>query len=48
VEIILPRDSFACWSPDKKDWMIDSGNNFAIEAAVSERDIKLKDTIKVE
>jgi beta-glucosidase len=47
VEITLPRNAFAYWSPDKKDWTVDSGGTFSIEAAVSERDIVLKDTIKI-
>ncbi len=25
VEITLPQDAFAYWSPDKKDWTVDSG-----------------------
>jgi beta-glucosidase len=48
VEIDLPRDSFAYWSPDKKDWVVDAGNTFNIEAAVSERDVKLKDQLRVQ
>jgi beta-glucosidase len=47
VEITLPRSAFAYWSPDKKDWTVDSGASFTIEAGVSEREIELKDTIKV-
>jgi beta-glucosidase len=47
VEITLPRNAFAYWSPDKKDWTVDSGGRFTIEAAASERDIELKDTIEV-
>ena len=36
------KDAFAYWSPDKKDWTVDSGKSFTIEAAFSERDIKAK------
>jgi beta-glucosidase len=46
VTINVPRDSFAYWSPDKKDWTVDAGHAFAIEAGLSERDIKLKGTVK--
>jgi beta-glucosidase len=48
IEISLPKDSFAYWSPAKKDWTIDAGNKFTIEAGVSERDIKLKETIGIQ
>jgi beta-glucosidase len=47
VSIVLPRDSFAYWSPDKKDWTVDSGKTFTIEAGVDERDIKLQGAITV-
>ena len=47
VEITLPRASFAYWSPAAKDWTVDAGNNFTIEAGVSERDIRATKTIKV-
>ena len=47
VEITLPQDAFAYWSPDKKDWTVDSGGRFTIEAGVSEREIVLKDTITI-
>jgi beta-glucosidase len=47
VQIALPRDSFAYWSPAAKGWMVDSGNTFNVEAAESERDVKLKDTVVV-
>jgi beta-glucosidase len=45
VEIELPADSFAYWSPEKKGWVVDSGKTFNIEAGVSERDIKLTDKV---
>ena len=48
VEITLPQEAFAYWSPEKKDWTVDSGARFTIEAAVSERDIELKDTVKID
>jgi beta-glucosidase len=47
VEITLPRASFAYWSPSAKDWTVDAGNSFTIEAGVSERDIRATKTIKV-
>jgi len=46
--IDLPRDAFAYWSPDKNDWTIDTGNTFNIEAATSERDIKLNATVQAQ
>ncbi|MGA2229409.1 MAG: glycoside hydrolase family 3 C-terminal domain-containing protein [Tepidisphaeraceae bacterium] len=48
VRIVLPHDSFAYWSPQRKDWTVDSGNTFTIEAAVSERDVRLKQAVTVE
>jgi beta-glucosidase len=47
VQVALPRDSFAYWSPAAKGWTVDSGSTFNIEAAESERDVKLKDTVVV-
>ncbi len=47
VEITLPRASFAYWSPTGKDWTVDAGNTFTIEAGLSERDIRATKTIKV-
>ncbi len=41
-QIILHKDAFAYWSPEKKDWTVDAGKSFSIEAAFSERDIKAK------
>jgi beta-glucosidase len=41
-QVILHQDAFAYWSPDKKDWTVDPGKSFTIEAAFSERDIKAK------
>jgi beta-glucosidase len=48
VSITLPHQSFAYWSPQLKDWTVDAGTTFTIEAGVSERDIKLTKAIKVE
>jgi beta-glucosidase len=48
IEIDLTREAFAYWSPAKKDWTVDAGNRFIIEAAASERDIRLKETTRVE
>jgi beta-glucosidase len=48
IEIGLPRDAFAYWSPVRKDWTVDSGHKFTIEAAASERDIRLKETVRVD
>jgi beta-glucosidase len=48
VEIMLPHDSFAYWSPDTKGWKVDSGNTFNIEAGISERDIKAKGIVVVQ
>jgi beta-glucosidase len=42
VELVLGPDAFSYWSPDKKTWVADSDNTFTVEAAASERDIKLK------
>ena len=47
VEITLPRDAFAYWSPTTRDWKVDAGNKFTIEAGVSERDISTKETLAV-
>ena len=47
VEITLPRDAFAYWSPATRDWKVDAGNKFTIEAGVSERDISTKETLEV-
>jgi beta-glucosidase len=41
VEIELPRDSFAYWNSAGKNWTVDPGR-FVIEAAASERDIRLR------
>ena len=40
VQLTLPRESFAYWSPATKDWAVDTANKFTIEAGVSERDIR--------
>jgi beta-glucosidase len=40
IQITLPRESFAYWSPATRDWAVDTGNKFTIEAGVSERDIR--------
>jgi beta-glucosidase len=47
VQITLPREAFAYWSPTTKDWTVDAGNKFTIEAGVSERDIRVKQTVIV-
>ena len=47
VEITLPREAFAYWSATTKDWKVDEGNKFTIEAGVSERDIRARKTLKV-
>jgi beta-glucosidase len=45
VEILLPPDSFAYWSPDKKDWVTDTASTFTIEAGHSERDLAVKQSL---
>ncbi len=47
VQVSLPRDSFAFWSPVKKDWTIEPGI-FTIEAGASSRDIKCRDTVAID
>ncbi len=47
VEISLPRDAFAYWSSTTRDWKVDAGNKFTIEAGVSERDISARETLEV-
>ena len=47
VEITLPREAFAYWSPATRDWKVDAGNKFTIEAGVSERDISANETLEV-
>ena len=47
VEISLPRDSFAFWSPEKKDWAVEPGK-FKIEAGASARDIRIEKTFLVD
>ncbi len=47
VKITLPRDAFAYWSSTTKNWTVDAGNKFTIEAGVSERDIRARKTLKV-
>jgi beta-glucosidase len=47
VEITLSRDAFAYWSSTTRDWKVDAGNRFTIEAGVSERDIRAKKTLKI-
>jgi beta-glucosidase len=46
IEFVLTRDAFAYWSPSAKDWTVDPGNKFTIEAAVSERDIRASKTVQ--
>jgi hypothetical protein len=43
--ITLPRESFAYWSPATKDWAVDAGSKFTIEAGISERDIRAAQTL---
>jgi len=45
VELVLGPDAFSYWSPDKKTWVTDKNSTFTIEAAASERDIKLKQDV---
>jgi beta-glucosidase len=47
VEVLLPRDSFAFWSPVKKDWTVEPGE-FTIEAGASSRDIRCKNSIAMD
>jgi beta-glucosidase len=47
VKITLPRDAFAYWSSTTRDWKVDAGNKFTIEAGISERDITAKETLEV-
>lgn len=47
VEITLPRDAFAYWSSATKNWKVDAGNEFTMEAGVSERDIRARKTLKL-
>jgi beta-glucosidase len=45
VEISLDSDAFAYWSPEKKGWVIDASHTFTIEAAESERAVKLRQNV---
>ena len=45
-EVVLTRNAFAYWNPTIKDWTVDAGNKFTLEAAVSERDIRASITIQ--
>ncbi|HEX5399889.1 MAG TPA: glycoside hydrolase family 3 C-terminal domain-containing protein [Verrucomicrobiae bacterium] len=45
LEITLPRDAFAYWSSAVKDWTVDAGHRFTIEAGFSERDIRARQAI---
>jgi beta-glucosidase len=45
VEMALPRDAFAYWSPAAKAWTVDAGHQFNIEVGVSECDIRARQTI---
>jgi beta-glucosidase len=47
IEIYLGPGAFAYWSPDKKTWTADTGNTFIVEAAASERDIRLKQSLSL-
>jgi beta-glucosidase len=46
VDIELPRDSFAYWSPVKKAWTVEPGE-FVIEAGASSRDIRLTKSVQI-
>ena len=48
VQFTLPRHAFEYWSPKTSDWTVDSGATFNIEAAASERDIRLRETVVVQ
>ena len=48
VEITLPRHAFAYWSSTTKNWTVDAGNKFTIEAGVSERDISARETLALQ
>jgi beta-glucosidase len=48
VTVPLNKRSFAYWDISKKDWTVDLGNRFTIEAGTSERDIALKQTLVVQ
>jgi beta-glucosidase len=48
VEMTLGVDAFSYWSPDKKDWVVDASNTFTIEAAESERAVKLRQTVTLQ
>jgi beta-glucosidase len=47
VEITLPREAFAYWSATTKNWKVDAGNKFTIEAGISERDLRAQETLRV-
>ncbi len=40
--------AYAYWSPARKDWTVDAGQWFTIEATASERNIRLKETVRLE
>jgi len=45
VDLLLGPDAFSYWSPDKKNWVTDAEKTFTVEAAASQRDIKLKQDV---
>ncbi|RPJ71072.1 MAG: glycosyl hydrolase, partial [Alphaproteobacteria bacterium] len=47
VTIKLDKRSFAYWDDARKDWTVDLGATFTIEAGTSERDIALTQTLVV-
>ena len=48
LALALPWDAFAYWSPEKKGWVTDTANTFTIEVGESERDIKMKQAVKLQ
>ncbi|WP_299668705.1 glycoside hydrolase family 3 C-terminal domain-containing protein [uncultured Polaribacter sp.] len=47
VAFTLKEDAFAFWSPNTKQWTVESGE-FIIEVGANSRDIKLSKTIKID
>jgi beta-glucosidase len=47
IEITLPRDSLAYWSPASKTWVVDPGHTFDFEIGESERQMKYKLPLEV-
>ena len=46
VEIVLPREAFAFWHPQQNHWTVEPGE-FVIEAGVSSRDLRCRETILI-